>query len=351
MSVKFVPVQWNKTKWFYDAVLVVSIGVFLTSFLYLAPILAPHTVQVDAQIWRARAFGTCAFLLLTIILAIGSLARLDRRFLPLLYNRRHAGVATFFLATAHALFVLDWYFAFSRTPPLEALLGSNTSYTSLQGFPFETLGILALLVLAIMALTSHDFWLTFLGPRLWKSLHFLVYPAYVLATAHLVLGAWADQKSVGLGLLVFLGAGSVALLHAAASIKEWRIGRQHAELVSDGWRKVGHPDEIPDKCAKVVVLAADERAAIFKHKGKLSAVSNACAHQNGPLGEGKIVFGCITCPWHGFSYRLEDGISPPPFTEKIPTYRLRLDGDVLFIHERANPPGTYVAPIILEGAV
>jgi len=348
MSVKFVPVQWNTSKWVYDAVLVGSIAGYLSAFLYLAPSLTQHAAAVDAQIWRARAFGTCAYLLLTIILVIGPLARLDRRFLPLLYNRRHAGVATFLLATAHFLFVLDWYFAFSPTPPLEALLSSNTSFSQFHGFPFELLGIIALLILAVMALTSHDFWLTLLGPKLWKSLHFLVYPAYVLATAHLVLGAWADQRSLGLGLLLFAGAGSVAVLHVAAAIKEWRIGRRHAQLAAEGWRRVGHPDEINDKCAKVVVLSDDERAAVFKNKGKLSAVSNACAHQNGPLGEGKVVYGCITCPWHGFSYRLEDGTSPPPFTEMIPTYRLRLDGDVIFIHQKANPPGTYVEPIVLK---
>ena len=183
-----------------------------------------------------------------------------------------------------------------------------------------------------------------MAPGLWKSLHFLVYPGYVLATAHLALGAWADQRGLGLGLLLFGGAGSVAVLHAAAAFKEWRIGRRHALLEAEGWRKVGYPDEIQDKCAKVVVLSDDERAAVFKHKGKLSAVSNACAHQNGPLGEGKVVYGCITCPWHGFSYRLEDGTSPAPFTEKIPTYRLKLESGVLFIHEKANPPGTHVAP-------
>lgn len=349
MSVKFEPVLWNKSKWVYDAVLVGSIGTFLAGFLYIAPMITPHNEAVDAQIWRARAFGTCAYLLLTIILMIGPLARLDRRFLALLYNRRHAGVTTFFLATAHMLFILDWYFAFSQTPPVEALLSSNTSFGTFDGFPFEFLGILALLILAVMALTSHDFWLSFLGPRIWKNLHFMVYPAYVLATAHLVLGAWADQRTFGLGLLL-AGAGVVAALHCAAALKERQILQRHAELAAEGWRKVGSPDEIQDKCAKVVIINDDERAAIFKFKGKLSAVSNACAHQNGPLGEGKIVYGCITCPWHGFSYRLADGTSPPPFKEKIPTYRLKLEGGTLFIHEQANPPGTYVEPIVLQGA-
>lgn len=42
MSVKFVPVQWNRSKWVYDAVLVASLVTFLTAFLYLAPVLAPQ---------------------------------------------------------------------------------------------------------------------------------------------------------------------------------------------------------------------------------------------------------------------------------------------------------------------
>ena len=45
--------------------------------------------------------------MLTIILSIGPLARLDRRFLPLLYNRRHFGVLTFFVALLHASFMIE----------------------------------------------------------------------------------------------------------------------------------------------------------------------------------------------------------------------------------------------------
>jgi hypothetical protein len=48
-----------------------------------------------------RALGTCAFLLLHLVLCIGPLARFDRRFLPLLYNRRHLGVATFLVGLFH----------------------------------------------------------------------------------------------------------------------------------------------------------------------------------------------------------------------------------------------------------
>ncbi|WP_425407141.1 Rieske 2Fe-2S domain-containing protein [Hwanghaeella sp.] len=349
MSVRYIPVQWNRNKWIYDGVLLAAAFVYIAFFLYLTPALADHSRPVDAQIWRARAFGTCAFLMLTVILAIGPLARLDTRFLPLLYNRRHFGVLTFFIALSHALFVLDWYFAFSRTPKLEALLGSNTSFGQLVGFPFEVLGIAALLVLAVMAFTSHDFWLNFLGPKLWKRLHLLIYPGYLCATAHLAFGAWIDQGSLGLSLLLFGGAGTVAVLHALAAVSERRHATQAIRTDSGGWIDVCPPLEIPDKRGRIIVLSPDERVAVFRNGDTFAAVANACAHQNGPLGEGKIVGGCITCPWHGFGYRMEDGRSPPPFTEMIPTYRLRLNDGMLQVHGSANPPGTYQEPVRLSG--
>jgi len=84
---------------------------------------------------------------------------------------------------------------------------------------------------------------------------------------------------------------------------------------------------------------------VFRHENRLSAISNACAHQNGPLGEGRIIDGCVTCPWHGFQFRLADGCSPSPFTEKVPTYALKRVGDVIFVSSKKNPPGTYVEPL------
>jgi DEAD/DEAH box helicase domain-containing protein len=55
--------------------------------------------------------------------------------------------------------------------------------------------------------------------------------------------------------------------------------------------------------------------------------------------EGRVLDGCITCPWHGFQYRLEDGCAPPPYTEKLPTYRLRLVGDEVW-----QDSGRFLAP-------
>ena len=342
MSVRYVPVQWGRNKYVYDAILLVCVVAYIWIFLHLGAPAADATRPVDGQILRIRAFGSCAFLMLTVVLCIGPLARLDGRFLPLLYNRRHFGVLTALVAATHAVYVLNWYFAFSPTPPLEGLLTANTAYGQLLGFPFEAFGIFALITLALLAATSHDFWLTFLSPPVWKALHLLIYPAYAAVVAHVALGYLQDATNP-LTALVFCGAALVvASLHLAA----WARQEPGAQADAD-WVPAARIADIPDGRAVIVRLAGAERAAVFRNGNTLSAVSNACAHQNGPLGEGRIVHGCITCPWHGFQYRPEDGCSPPPFTEKIPTYHLRLDGDRVLINRTANPPGTRVEPLPL----
>ena len=93
---------------------------------------------------RIRAFGTCAFFMLTIILSIGPLARLDRRFLPLLYNRRHFGVLTFFVALVHVWFMIEWFAVQNSLPDLVTELTNISDYGKFIGFPFKVLGILAL---------------------------------------------------------------------------------------------------------------------------------------------------------------------------------------------------------------
>ena len=97
-----------------------------------------------------------------------------------------------------------------------------------------------------------------------------------------------------------------------------------SELDEDGadgdWITVGPMMSIPHQGATIVAARSGERIAVFRDGLRIGAVSNLCAHQNGPIGEGRIIDGCITCPWHGFQYRLEDGCAPPPFTEKLVTF-------------------------------
>jgi nitrite reductase/ring-hydroxylating ferredoxin subunit/DMSO/TMAO reductase YedYZ heme-binding membrane subunit len=346
MSVKYTPVGWNRNKLLYDFVLLAAVVAYVYVFLRVAPSFADLTRPLDGAMLRAQAFGTCAFAMLTLILCIGPLARLDRRFLPLLYNRRHFGVLTCAVAFVHASYVVGWYFSFSPTDPYVALLSANTSFGQVAGFPFELFGVAALAILLVLAVTSHDFWLAFLTPPVWKGVHMLVYAAYAAVVLHVALGAMQSETNAVLAAVVTAGTVAVCGLHLAAGLHERAADLGPAVGVrEDGWLVAGRAADVADGRALVVPVPGGERVAIFRDGTRLGAVSNVCAHQNGPLGEGRLVDGCVTCPWHGFQYRLADGCAPPPYTEKIATYRLRLDGELVLLDPRPYPPGTPVDPI------
>ncbi len=345
MSDSYRPVLWNKNKYYYDAILVIATIAYLLIFLKLAPSLHDVTRPVETPILRMRAFGSCAFLMLTFILCIGPLARLDRRFLPLLYNRRHFGVLTCMVALIHATYVVNWYYVFSPTDRFVALLNSNVSFDQLLGFPFELFGIFSLIILIVLATTSHDFWLSFLTPRIWKTLHMGIYFAYASLVAHVAFGYFQSSDSGLFGFVFLGGALVVTALHIVSGRME--VARDVGEFHSSGHIHVCEVAELEEKRGRVVVLPDGERAAVFKYNGKISALSNLCAHQNGPLGEGRLIYGCVTCPWHGYQYRPEDGRSPPPFTEKVPTFNLSMQDGQVFIDPVANPAGTYVEPLVV----
>ncbi|MCC7170730.1 MAG: ferric reductase-like transmembrane domain-containing protein [Planctomycetes bacterium] len=339
MSATYVRVSWNRQKRLYDTVVVAAVLAFVATFVACGLALDP---RATAETLLIRAFGACAFVLLHVVLAIGPLCRLDRRFLPLLYNRRHLGVVTFVVALAHGVFSAVQFHAFGDVSILVSLWSSNTRFDSLAHFPFQQLGFVALSVLFVMAATSHDFWLKTLSPRAWKTLHMGVYVAWALVVMHVAVGAFQTVVSPLLRGTLLVGTIGLAVLHGLAARAERR--RDAAPQDASGTEiDVGPVESLPLDRGRTVVVRG-ERVALFRHAGGISAVSNVCRHQNGPLGEGRIIDGCITCPWHGYQYRPHDGTSPPPFTDRVPTYRVRVVDGRVRLDPRALPAGTPVPP-------
>lgn len=344
MSVSYQAVGWNRQKKIYDGLLAGGVVGYLALFVGVGFALHP---DATAETMLIRGFGTAAFLLLHVILSIGPLCRLDPRFLPLLYNRRHMGVTMFFLALVHGGFSVVQFHGLGDLNPLVSVLVANPRLDSLSQFPFELLGLAALAILFLMAATSHDFWLANLSAPVWKALHMLVYVAYALLVLHVALGVLQAETSPLLAGLLGAGVVWVLGLHVAAGFKERAGDRDLA--AGDGLVDVCAVDEIRDNRAKVVTVAG-ERVAVFRYDGKISVISNVCQHQNGPLGEGKIVDGLVVCPWHGYQYKPDCGASPEPFKEKIPTFRARVEGGRVLVDPRPLPPGTYVEPARIAGS-
>src|ERR1043166_6535651 len=227
MSTTYRAISWNPQKRAYDLVAGGMVVTFLALFVAIQAALRP---ELTIETLLIRAFGATASTLLHVILCIGPVARLDRRFLPLLYNRRHLGVMMFTLALAHGVFAVVQFHTGGVLDPLVSVLTSNGRYLTIHQLPFQPLGLAALLILFLMAATSHDFWLHNLTAPVWKRLHMLVYAAYALLIGHVTLGALQSETNPLLAAILGVGLTVVAALHVMSAVVEGiGLGLQGAE--------------------------------------------------------------------------------------------------------------------------
>lgn len=336
MSAGYTAVGWNRQKKLYDWFIFGFCVLYLTTFIVITAFVNPDYTFETVLI---RSTSTLAVLLLHIILSIGPLARINKKFLPLLYNRRHLGVTMFCIAAVHGVFGIIQFHSLGNVNPFVSLFTSNTNFFSLSGFPFQALGFFALTIFFLMAITSHDFWLHNLSPKVWKTLHMLVYLAYFLIVMHVMLGVIQYETHPVFVLLIAAGALWLISLHLVAGRKEVKKDNQKFDAVNEGFVKVCSVNDFEEGRAKIFCIDA-ERIAVYKHENKLYALHNVCKHQGGPLGEGKIIDGCITCPWHGYQYLPQNGQSPPPFTEKVSTYDVKIIDTKVWLNPTPLAEGT-----------
>lgn len=339
MSASYKAVGWNRFKKRYDFFLALGVVLFLVVFIAITKRGNPGAFP---PVILMRAFGTAAILLLHVILVIGPLARLNKRWLPFLYNRRHLGVCMFLLAALHGLVAMINHIGGDVFPILSIFI--TDAGPSVAEFPFQAFGFFALVIFFMMAATSHDFWLANLTAPVWKTLHMLVYVAYAFVMIHVVFGVLQAETSPL--YLAFYGIGflTVAGLHLATGFCGAKADQPlGATPGDDGFVEVCAVSDIPENRAHGCVLSG-EKIAVVRWEGKISVVSGVCQHQNGPLAEGRFIKGCLTCPWHGYQYHPDTGQSPPPFTEKIPTFEVRVHEGKVFVHPKPNPAGTRVEP-------
>jgi nitrite reductase/ring-hydroxylating ferredoxin subunit/uncharacterized membrane protein len=87
------------------------------------------------------------------------------------------------------------------------------------------------------------------------------------------------------------------------------------ELPGDGELAVGVPTK-----AK---LGAND-LVLVRQGDAIRALHELCAHAGGPLSEGKVVDGCIECPWHGSRFDLSNGhLRRGPALYDQPAYEIR----------------------------
>ena len=103
---------------------------------------------------------------------------------------------------------------------------------------------------------------------------------------------------------------------------------------ADGWVAVADLGEVPAGGAKVVYFGG-EQVALFNVGGRVYAIGNRCSHANGPLAEGRVDGGAVTCPRHDSQFDIATG-QPlrTPAQRPVPTYQVKVEDGTVFLAPR-----------------
>jgi nitrite reductase/ring-hydroxylating ferredoxin subunit/uncharacterized membrane protein len=83
------------------------------------------------------------------------------------------------------------------------------------------------------------------------------------------------------------------------------------------------PDALPEATPTKAKLGINT-LVLVRVGSTVHALHDTCAHAGGPLSEGKVVDGCIECPWHASRFRLGNGhLTQGPTVYDQPVYEVR----------------------------
>jgi nitrite reductase/ring-hydroxylating ferredoxin subunit/uncharacterized membrane protein len=189
------------------------------------------------------------------------------------------------------------------------------------------LGVLTLLAAAVAGLA--DFTDTDDRARWVATIHatlMITAEAFLAVSLLLRWGAPTGDRALAIGLALagfllvsagaWVGGEVVYALGNMVNRHAWRFG------TTARWAKLD-VDEIPEG-VPTKAKAGPQTLVLVRQGSTIHALHEQCAHAGGPLSEGKLVDGCIECPWHFSTYELATGRRKRgPTTFDQPRYEVR----------------------------
>ncbi|WP_184539567.1 Rieske (2Fe-2S) protein [Micromonospora polyrhachis] len=87
-------------------------------------------------------------------------------------------------------------------------------------------------------------------------------------------------------------------------------GVHELHRIEDGWHPIAEVATLPESTL-LTRQVDDVPVVVFRDGDEITVMLERCAHQSGPLGEGRVtrVDGrtCVVCPWHGSTFMLNGG--------------------------------------------
>lgn len=157
-------------------------------------------------------------------------------------------------------------------------------------------------------------------------------------------GRHGPARALALGATALVGSAGWLGGHLAYALGVGVDTTAFQQLPAD-WVDAVAADDVPE-----VGLLRAEVACIpvlfARHDAAIVAYSDRCTHRGGPLDEGAMADGCVTCPWHGSVFDLADGsVVSGPATRPQPRLEVQVHGGRVLVRRpehrtlRSNPVG------------
>jgi nitrite reductase/ring-hydroxylating ferredoxin subunit len=110
-------------------------------------------------------------------------------------------------------------------------------------------------------------------------------------------------------------------------------GANHAEdvphLLKPGWHYLMVAADLPEG-TPVRQLVGEVPVVAVRTAGRVHVLADRCSHMSGPLSDGDLTDGCLSCPWHGSAFRVADGsVARGPATAPQPAFEVREVGGAI----------------------
>jgi methionine sulfoxide reductase heme-binding subunit len=207
-----------------------AVGVFSLVLIYI--LWSGHIDIQGHKIWRA--LGDASFILLSITLLIGPLAKIFPYFQKIIPWRRQFGIWFFIIGLLHFLLIFDGYFGWDIMVLLGYKLQRDTGEYLLFSGGFgigNVIGITSLFLAMLLAATSSDKAIQLLGGSSWKRLHMTAHAIFYLSVMHYISFTFFHQQVISYTRFFLLGLTFLVLtFQLFAYIKTTKSAKQNNKL-------------------------------------------------------------------------------------------------------------------------
>jgi len=97
--------------------------------------------------------------------------------------------------------------------------------------------------------------------------------------------------------------------------------------MTQSWIRIGRISDIPRRGARCVRNGEMSIAVFRTADDRVFALEDKCPHKHGPLSQGIVHDGCVTCPLHNWIINLETGHAQGADEGQTLSFPVRIEGE------------------------